>query len=75
VEGYGAGNVPEAVSRKLREAADKGIPTVLITQCSGGRVNLDIYRVGRNSLYKGIVSCDYCTEAALALLSELAAEG
>lgn len=42
VEGFGRGNVPPGAFAGMKKAVAAGIPVVLTTRCSGGRV-LDIY--------------------------------
>ena len=45
LETYGAGNAPtsERFIRVVKEAVDRGIILLNITQCGGGRVSMDLY--------------------------------
>lgn len=71
LETYGSGNAPQ---RKwfldyLKEAAEKGIIIVNVTQCNAGSVEMKRYETGRQLLDVGVV-CGYdsTTEAAITKL-------
>ncbi|GAA5998416.1 uncharacterized protein JCM10292_001182 [Rhodotorula paludigena] len=74
IETYGAGNAPrrEELLSAFREASERGVVLVNITQCPTGAVASDIYATGRALAAAGIVSgADMTTECALAKLSYL----
>ncbi|GAA6007005.1 hypothetical protein JCM11491_001474 [Sporobolomyces phaffii] len=74
LETYGAGNAPrrEELLSAFRDAADRGVVIVNVTQCSQGRVASEIYETGRALARVGIVSgVDMTTECALAKLAYL----
>lgn len=69
LETYGAGNAPtkEWFIGALREAIERGISVVNVTQCSDGEVNMDIYETGVALQQIGVISGrDMTTEAAVA---------
>ena len=76
IESFGAGNAPNAPDREdllgaLREATDRGIVIVNVTQCLKGRV-MPSYASGRALLDAGVVpGADMTVEAALTKLSWL----
>lgn len=49
LETYGAGNAPTAPEfiRAVREAVARGLLVMNVTQCSGGRVAMELYETGR----------------------------
>jgi lysophospholipase len=57
LETYGAGNAPQRADLMLalKEACDRGVVVVAITQCTKGSVS-DAYETGRTLLQAGIVS-------------------
>jgi lysophospholipase len=68
LETYGAGNAPrrEELLSAFRDAADRGVVIVNVTQCSQGRVASEIYETGRQLAACGIVSgTDMTTEVGL----------
>ncbi|GAA5948769.1 hypothetical protein JCM21900_005290 [Sporobolomyces salmonicolor] len=74
LESYGAGNAPrrEELLSAFREAAERGVVIVNVTQCNTGSVAPDIYETGRALAAVGIVSGgDMTTECALAKLAYL----
>ena len=56
LETFGAGNAPQRgdVMEALKEACDRGVIVVAITQCLKGSVS-DAYETGRTLLQAGIV--------------------
>ncbi|TFK54703.1 L-asparaginase [Heliocybe sulcata] len=73
LETYGAGNAPQRADlmSELKEACDRGIIIIAITQCIKGSVG-DAYETGRTLLRAGIVpGGDMTPECALAKLSYL----
>jgi lysophospholipase len=56
LETFGAGNAPQRgdVMEALKEACDRGVVVVAITQCTKGSVS-DAYQTGRSLLQAGIV--------------------
>ncbi|KIK59542.1 hypothetical protein GYMLUDRAFT_44502 [Collybiopsis luxurians FD-317 M1] len=73
LETFGAGNAPQRsdLMSALREACDRGVVVVAISQCSKGSVS-DAYETGRTLLQAGVVSGgDMTPECALAKLSYL----
>ncbi|MBO7300259.1 MAG: asparaginase [Tidjanibacter sp.] len=68
LETYGAGNAPtkEWFIGALREAIERGVSVVNVTQCSNGEVNMDIYETGVALQKIGVISGrDMTTEAAV----------
>jgi len=57
LETFGAGNAPQRadLTQALKEACDRGVVVVAITQCTKGSVS-DAYETGRTMLQAGIVS-------------------
>ncbi len=72
LEGFGAGNVPSGDSSmipEIREAAARGIPVVVGTQCVYGEADLASYRAGRLALEVGAIPAyDMTPEAAIVKL-------
>ena len=68
IETYGSGNAPRRqwFLRLLREATQRGIVIVNVTQCSAGTVEMERYGTGYHLLQSGIV-CGYdsTTESAV----------
>lgn len=68
---FGTGNAPHAefLSRLLKEATDKGIVVVNVTQCLEGTVEMDRYETGMQLIEAGVTSGkDMTPEAALTKL-------
>ncbi|KAF5381039.1 hypothetical protein D9615_004159 [Tricholomella constricta] len=73
LETFGAGNAPQRADlmQALKEACDRGVVVVAITQCAKGSVS-DAYETGRTLLQAGVVSGnDMTPECALTKLSYL----
>ncbi|KAG6909635.1 hypothetical protein DXG01_016417 [Tephrocybe rancida] len=73
LETFGAGNAPQRADlmQVLKDACDRGIVVVAITQCAKGSVS-DVYETGRTLLQAGVVSGnDMTPECALTKLSYL----
>lgn len=58
LETYGAGNAPrrEELLSAFREATERGVVIVNVTQCARGAVSPDIYETGRALRRAGITS-------------------
>ncbi|ORY74287.1 asparaginase-domain-containing protein [Leucosporidium creatinivorum] len=74
LESYGAGNAPrrEELLSAFREATERGVVIVNVSQCTTGAVAPDIYETGRALAAVGITGgADMTVECALAKLSYL----
>ena len=68
---YGVGNAPQnpAFLKELKEASDRGIVVVNLTQCMSGKVNMGGYATGNALALAGVVSgYDMTVEATLTKL-------
>lgn len=71
LETYGSGNLTNEkwFVKAIKKLIDKGIPIVNVTQCSGGSVDMNIYKTNIKYRKMGIISGkDITTESALAKL-------
>ena len=76
---YGTGNGPshkEDFMQVIREAVERDILVVAVTQCLRGAVSLDTYEVGRRLLEIGVVSAgDMTCEAVTTKIAYLCGRG
>lgn len=71
LETYGSGNAPSGkwFTDCIREAVEKGLIMLNITQCQAGRVDMDTYSTGKSLKNIGVIGGSDCTtEAAVAKL-------
>lgn len=71
LETFGAGNAPtnEWFIRVLKEAIDRGVIILNITQCGGGKVSMELYETGLRLQEIGVLcGHDMTTEAAVTKL-------
>ena len=67
---FGSGNAPqkEWFIRELKEATDRGIIIVNITQCASGAVEMGRYETGMHLLEAGVISGYECAVTKLMFL-------
>eukprot|EP00656_Telonema_subtile_P019644 TRINITY_DN2086_c0_g1_i3.p1 TRINITY_DN2086_c0_g1~~TRINITY_DN2086_c0_g1_i3.p1 ORF type:complete len:520 (-),score=131.04 TRINITY_DN2086_c0_g1_i3:175-1734(-) len=74
---FGAGNAPEdkEMLSAIREATDRGVIMVNVTQCPSGGVTAGAYQAGSALMEAGVISgCDMTAEAALCKLAYITSE-
>ena len=77
LETYGSGNAPRKarVLQRLKEACDRGIVIVNVTQCNAGSVEMERYETGYQLMQVGVGSGnDSTTESAITKLMFLLGE-
>ena len=75
---YGAGNSPSHpwFIERIREAVDRGVVIVNVTQCVNGGVNCSLYETGNSLSAAGVISgYDITSEAAITKLMFLFGQG
>ena len=75
---YGAGNSPSHpwFIKRIREAVDRGVVIVNVTQCVNGGVNCNLYETGNSLTAAGVISGhDITSEAAITKLMFLFGQG
>lgn len=78
LETYGTGNAMTATwfIEEIRKAVDRGIVITNVTQCIGGKVEMDIYDTGNQLNQAGVIgSGDMTTEATITKLMFLLGQG
>ena len=78
METFGSGNAPsyDWFLKMLKEAVDRGIVIVNVTQCCAGSVEMHRYETGHKLLEAGVISgFDSTTESAVAKLMFLFGHG
>lgn len=69
LEGTGLGHVPEGTYRSIKRAVEDDIIVVMTSQCISGRINMSVYRTGRELLAMGVTPGeDMLPETALVKL-------
>ncbi|MCK9224130.1 MAG: hypothetical protein M0Q02_03525, partial [Candidatus Muirbacterium halophilum] len=65
LQGFGAGNIPTRFFDVIKEFSENNIPVVVTTQCMVGKIELELYKVGKKlSSFRVISAYDMTPEAA-----------
>jgi glutamyl-tRNA(Gln) amidotransferase subunit D len=76
LEGTGLGHIPERLYEAVKRANEEDIVLVMSSQCISGRIDMNVYRTGRELLSMGVVSGeDMTAETALVKLMWLLGRG
>ncbi|MGQ4833052.1 MAG: Glu-tRNA(Gln) amidotransferase subunit GatD [Candidatus Asgardarchaeia archaeon] len=69
LEGTGLGHTPSSLYDPIKRAKKEGIPIVMTSQCIWGRINMNVYRTGRELQALGVIPGeDMLPETALVKL-------
>ncbi|MDR3223792.1 MAG: Glu-tRNA(Gln) amidotransferase subunit GatD [Methanobrevibacter sp.] len=70
IEGTGLGHLPDYILNSIKRGIEEGMIVAMSSQCVYGRVNMNVYSVGRELLNAGVISCgDMTSEVAYVKLS------
>ncbi|MDR3291595.1 MAG: Glu-tRNA(Gln) amidotransferase subunit GatD [Methanobrevibacter sp.] len=70
IEGTGLGHLPDYILNSIKRGIEEGMIVAMSSQCIYGRVNMNVYSVGRELLNIGVISCgDMTSEVAYVKLS------
>ncbi|HIP89232.1 MAG TPA: Glu-tRNA(Gln) amidotransferase GatDE subunit D, partial [Thermococcus paralvinellae] len=58
IEGTGLGHTPTHLISSIERATQEGIAVCMTSQCTYGRVNLNVYSTGRKLLKAGVIPCE-----------------
>jgi glutamyl-tRNA(Gln) amidotransferase subunit D len=76
MEGTGLGHIPEKLYEAVKRANEEDVVLVMTSQCISGRIDMNVYRTGRELLAMGVVSGeDMLPETALVKLMWLLGKG